>query len=383
MAKDLLLVGAGHAHLTILKNLRVFSGSGHHVTVINAGKYHYYSGMGPGMLSETYAPGDIRFHVEKMVTDQGGNFIQDKFVGISPQKQTIQTQSGKSIPYDVISFNIGSYVPFPDMKKSLREEKFVFPVKPIENLLMAKNKILSLLKRKKPAVLVVGGGAAGVEIAANVCALADKHKKAVDITLVTGEKLLNRFNEPFRAKAKAVLKKYRINLLEQAKVDTLLNQCARLNTGVNVSFDIAFWAAGILPSSSLKNSGLPTGADGGLMVNEYLQCVSFPNIFGGGDCISFQGQNLDKVGVYAVRQNPVLFENLKNFLDKKPLKPFVPQNDYMVIFNMGNNEGILKWKNFTYRGKGAFCIKNFIDQRFMKTFQISDERDPKNAALHH
>lgn len=383
MAKHLLLVGAGHAHLTILKNLPFFLSSGHHVTVINAGKYHYYSGMGPGMLSETYAPGELRFHVAKMVKDQGGNFIRDRFVGISPEKQTIRTQSGKTIPYDVICFNIGSYVPFPEMKKSLAEEKLVFPVKPIENLLMAKNKILSLLKQKKPSVLVVGGGAAGVEIAANVGALADKHKKAADITLVTGEKLLNRFNEPFRAKAKAILRKYRVKLFEHAKVDTLLNHCARLNTGLSISFDIAFWAAGILPSSSLKNSELPTGPDGGLMVNEYLQCVSFPNIFGGGDCISFQGQNLDKVGVYAVRQNPVLFENLKNFLDKKPMKSFVPQKDYMVIFNMGNNEGILKWKNFTYRGKGAFCLKNFIDQRFMKTFQISGERDTKNAVSHH
>ena len=97
MGTHLLLVGAGHAHLTILKNLNIFLTQGNKVTVISAGNYHYYSGMGPGLLSGIYSPRQIRFHVEKMVTNQGGQFVRDEVVHIDPKKQKVETVSGKKI----------------------------------------------------------------------------------------------------------------------------------------------------------------------------------------------------------------------------------------------------------------------------------------------
>lgn len=378
MLRKLLLVGAGHAHLTILKNLKAFLNQKYHVTVINAEKYHYYSGMGPGMLSGLYSPEQIGFHIEKMVKHEGGQFIHDQFVRICPEHQTVETQSGKFISYDVVCFNIGSYVPCPKFINELKVGNFFFTVKPIRNLLLARNRIDSLLKQKHITISVVGGGAAGVEIAANVGALVKQHKSKANVILVAGEKLLNRFDNNFRFKAKTILKQYGIVLFEFCRVDNILNQCVILDTGLHIPCDMVIWATGILPSQSFIKSGLPTGPDGGLLVNKYLQCVAFSNIFGGGDCISFQDQNLDKAGVYAVRQSPILFENLINFLGKKPLKPFVPQKDYLIILNMGNHNGLLKWKNVTLNGQAAFWLKNTIDQHFMKTFQISKEREHKN-----
>lgn len=55
MGRRLVFVGAGHAHLTAITDLERFSDDGHSVTVIRAGPYHYYSGMGPGML-RAYTP---------------------------------------------------------------------------------------------------------------------------------------------------------------------------------------------------------------------------------------------------------------------------------------------------------------------------------------
>ena len=84
MGKHLVFVGGGHAHLTALKNLFTFTGRGHTVTLISASSYHYYSGMGPGMLAGTYHPWDIRFHIRKMAEDRGATFIEDKVVKIDP-----------------------------------------------------------------------------------------------------------------------------------------------------------------------------------------------------------------------------------------------------------------------------------------------------------
>ncbi len=78
MGKHLVLVGGGHAHMVTLAKLHTFVEKGHRVTVIGPSAYHYYSGMGPGMLGKTYAPDDIRFSTQHVVEKQGGTFILDK-----------------------------------------------------------------------------------------------------------------------------------------------------------------------------------------------------------------------------------------------------------------------------------------------------------------
>jgi NADH dehydrogenase FAD-containing subunit len=47
MGKHLVLVGAGHAHMTALMRAVEYLDKGHQVTVISPYAYHYYSGMGP------------------------------------------------------------------------------------------------------------------------------------------------------------------------------------------------------------------------------------------------------------------------------------------------------------------------------------------------
>lgn len=108
---------------------------------------------------------------------------------------------------------------------------------------------------------------------------------------------------------------------------------------------------------------------GGLLVNKYLQSTGSPDVFGGGDCIYFQDQPLDKVGVYAVRENPVLLHNLRARLRGEALESFDPGGDYLLIFNMGDGTGILRKKWFTFGGKLAFTIKDYIDRKFMEKFQ--------------
>jgi NADH dehydrogenase FAD-containing subunit len=101
--------------------------------------------------------------------------------------------------------------------------------------------------------------------------------------------------------------------------------------------------------------------------------VAHPEIFGGGDCIYFQPRPLDKVGVYAVRQNPILLDNLLAALEGRTLKPFIPQESYLLIFNLGDGRGIFWKKKFVFDGRLAFLLKDYIDRSFMRKFQISGE----------
>jgi len=137
-------------------------------------------------------------------------------------------------------------------------------------------------------------------------------------------------------------------------------------------------AMGTKPSSLFRDSGMPTGEDGGLLVNAYLQSVAYPEVYGGGDCISLQGHNLAKVGVYAVREGPILYHNLLVALEGGTMKPFLPQATFLLIFNLGNGRGIFWRRNWVWEGRMAFRLKDAIDRSFMKKFQVSGERDENN-----
>ena len=307
MRKHLVLVGAGHAHMTVLKNLTEFKSAGHRVTVIGPGPLHYYSGMGPGMLSGIYRPEEIRFNVKQMAVSRGASFIEELVVRVDPSRRELHLKGGDRVAYDIASFNTGSGVPIDDR---IAAHEAVVPVKPIEKLLDARNRIVEALKQRKLSIVVAGGGPAGLD-AANLRRLVKDAAGAAEIILVAGERLLAGFDPAVRRKVQRGLSRLAITLIEGQKVDSAGGRSVRLTSGESRPCDFLFMAVGVKPSSLFRDSGIPTGEDGGLLVNRFLQSVAHPEIFGGGDCVCFALRPLAKVGVYAVRQNPVLLQNLE------------------------------------------------------------------------
>lgn len=370
MSKHLVLVGGGHAHMTILLNLNKYVARGHSVTLIGPSRYHYYSGMGPGLLSGIYRPQDVRFHVKKMAEDRGAAFIQDTVTRIDADRKVLILRSGSKVQYDVVSFNTGSYVPTDS--DSVRGEN-IFTVKPIENLIKVREMLKSGLDSKTPRLLIIGGGAAALELSGNLWRLMHSQGTSASITVLGGCHFLSGLPQKAQLYARKSLMTRNIDLVEGANVTRLTDSCAAMENGREFPFDLALLAWGIRPSHLFNESGVPTGKDGGLLVNDYLQSVAYPEIFGGGDCISFEKRPLDKVGVYAVRQNPVLYTNLMAALEDMGMQAFEPQKCYLLIYNLGNGTGIFYRGNRVYRGRLIFYLKDYIDRKFMRKFQVSGE----------
>ncbi|RJP14328.1 MAG: pyridine nucleotide-disulfide oxidoreductase [Candidatus Abyssobacteria bacterium SURF_5] len=371
MARHLVLVGAGHAHLAVLKAGAEFAARGHRVTLITPAPYFYYSGMGPGMLSGRYSPPEVRFHVKKMAEDRKIAVLIDSVVQIDANRNLIICASGSRVEYDVVSFNVGSFVP----QTTLAEpHPNVFSVKPVENLFQARRRLLEL-PQKEPRILVAGGGPAGFEIACNLAMLFRVERRSAQIVLAAGEMLLPRIPPRGRRLARRILAERGIELREGPLVRRLEREEAHLDTGEVMKHDVVFLAIGIKPSDLFRQSGLETGPDGGLMVNRFLQSTRYSNMFGAGDCIYFQPRPLDKVGVYAVREAPVLCRNLLAALEGRELLAFRPQHNYLLIFNLGDGKGLLWRKNYAINGRLPFLLKERLDRGFMRRYQVSGERD--------
>jgi len=371
VGKHLVLVGGGHAHMVTLENIHQFIEKGYNVTVIAPSDFHYYSGMGPGMLGNTYTPDQIRFATKQVVTKQGGVFVKDWVVRVDPEKKQLFTRKGNQFEYDVVSFNAGSHVPMESMPEGAEN---IYPVKPIEKLMQASEKLKKLFRERLCTISVVGGGPSSAEVAGNVWQLAGLTKGYMpEIQIFAGKKFMSRFPDSIRKRVFSLFRKRGIDIIETGYVESVTKEKIVLETGDSFDTDFVFMALGVKPSSIFEASGLPMGPDKGLVVNQYLQSAAYPEIFGGGDCIYFEDQPLDKVGVYAVRENPVLLHNLMASLDGTELSPFDPGSDYLLIFNLGGGAGVLRKNKLVFGGRPAFMLKDYIDRKFIRRFQAIEK----------
>jgi NADH dehydrogenase FAD-containing subunit len=187
MGKHLVLIGGGHAHMTVMLNLREYAQRGHQVTLVGPSAYHYYSGMGPGLLSGIYRPQEARFHIKKMAEDRGAVFVQDTVTRIDADIKRLILKSGGEIIYDVVSCNTGSTVPTDEDSVAGNN---IFTVKPIENLIKVQQLIVAGMRSAKARFLIVGGGAAALELGGNLWRLVQQTGTSAAITVCGGRNFL-------------------------------------------------------------------------------------------------------------------------------------------------------------------------------------------------
>jgi NADH dehydrogenase FAD-containing subunit len=87
---------------------------------------------------------------------------------------------------------------------------------------------------------------------------------------------------------------------------------------------------------------------------------------GGGSRV---GQNLPQLGVFAVRQSPILLHNLIASVTNKPLKSYRPQERFLAILNLGRDQGLATWGPFHWQGRLSLWVKDWIDRRFVNQYQ--------------
>jgi NADH dehydrogenase FAD-containing subunit len=371
MGKRLVLIGGGHAHMVTLANIATLVGRGHRVTVVGPSEHHYYSGMGPGMLGETYTPAEIRFATKNVVEKQGGAFVLDAVSRIDPAGKKLQLASGATLEYDILSCNAGSQVPRIGVTGTGED---IFSVKPIESLQLAQQRLLELAASGHSRIAIVGGGPSSAEVAGNIHQLMQRHAlPPPQISIFSGPAFMKRFPAKVVDLVRTSLEKRGIEIIEGSYAREVRSGRLDLANGQSHRADLIFLAMGVKPSTIFADSGLPVGPEGGLLVNRFLLSPAHPEIFGGGDCIYFHEEPLDKVGVYAVRENPVLFHNLLAGLEGGELQAFSPGGDYLLIFNLGDGEGVLHKRWLTFGGRPAFLIKDYIDRKFMRRFQALEQ----------
>ena len=150
--KRVLLIGAGHAHLVVLRSLAEKPLYGARIALVPPQAKQVYSGMLPGILAGHYRRAEAEIDVAELAERGYVEFVQGTVRRFDPGRRAVTLENGDSSGYDLVSINAGSLI-----DASLPGAEHALPVKPYDEFLSG----LHIAER----VAIVGAGAAGAEIA--------------------------------------------------------------------------------------------------------------------------------------------------------------------------------------------------------------------------
>src|SRR5262245_4727740 len=162
--KDLVLVGGGHSHVEVLRQFGMKPLPGVRITLICREPHTPYSGMLPGLIAGHYSFDETHTDLRPLCLFAGARLYADEVVGVDLAKRRVHCRTRPPVPYDVISFNVGST---PATAATPGAAAPALPVKPIQRFVASWQELRErVLEREEPTQIgVVGAGAGGVELA--------------------------------------------------------------------------------------------------------------------------------------------------------------------------------------------------------------------------
>ena len=347
-----------------------------------------YSGMVPGFVAGDYAHSELEIDVVPLARRAGAGLILSPAIDVDPVRKTVSIEGRPPIRFDLLSLDVGSTVRGLELP-GVREH--ALSTRPIASFVQALGSHLSRLRALgRPAkIAIVGGGAAGAELAFTLDARLSDASVPREITVYAAEQeLLAKASAATRralsreTTARGITACFGVRVT-RVEASALFSE--RDGTETKHDADLVVWATGASPIAFPAHAGtsrLSTDAHGFLEVRDTLQAVGFDDVFAVGDCARLVNHPwVPRAGVYAVRQGPILDANLRAHLTGKPLKNYRPQRDFLSLLNLGHGSALgSKW-GLAYAGPLVYALKDWIDRRFMDRFQVLSESGVPRPAL--
>lgn len=354
---DLLLVGAGHAHLYVVKRAGELAAAGYRVKLL-APRYFDYSGVASARAAGVLVSDAGRIDVRALAGVSGVEFHQGTLVGLDPEAQIAVTSDGAQLAYDVLSLNIGSVV----APVGVDVHPSVLRVKPLSGLTDLDARIRAS-KHPGATVTVVGGGASGLELAAHLAVRRD----VVQVRLLeSGPVIGSGLPKGARRRVVRLLATRGVAVRTGCVVREIGEREVICGDDTKMPHDVALLAAGLTGPPLLAELGL--GDARGVPVRETLQHVDRDEIYAAGDCACFLPAPLPRIGVHGVRQGPVLHRSLLALVRGETLPAYEPQRRALSILDLGDGVGLAVLGLWWWYGAGALRLKRYIDRRWLRIY---------------
>ena len=387
VVKDLVLLGGGHSHVTVLKRFGMEPIPGVRLTLVSRDIHTPYSGMLPGLIAGHYTFDEAHIDLQRLARFAQARLIGAEAIGLDPRQKMLKFANRPDLPYDLLAINTGST---PGVSTSTGADRFATPVKPINQFW---RRWQSLVERVTSVdglskIGVVGAGAGGVELTLamqyKLSELLGDSGNPPEFHLFSGSgTVLPTHNRGVQRRFERVLKERGIQVHCDCPIVEVDSAGVSSATGERYELDEVLWTTQASAPGWFGDSGLAVDARGFIEVNETLESISHSGIFAAGDVAAVVGHPREKAGVFAVRQGPPLERNLRRALLDEPLEPFRPQRQFLSLVSTGDEYAVAsKWK-VALEGRWVWKWKDYIDREFMRRFSdlpaMDQELEPTEA----
>jgi NADH:ubiquinone reductase (H+-translocating) len=433
--KNIIIVGGGAGGLELAVGLAKKKQKETKVILIDKEKTHIWKPH----LHEV-ASGALDSHNEQvdylnLANKFGFNFVWGEMDSVNRDKKELylknKTNGGgevilpeRIIPYDTLVIGVGSTS---NSFGTVGVKEYAYSLDDLDSANLFHQNMLEKILQKEYcekegnvfSVTIVGGGATGVELAAELTETTKKlsqfglnrlQAKPIQITVVNAaEQLLPGMAPKISLGAKEILEERHVIVLNSTKVVGLEKNITKVESNGVVSdlhSDLIVWAAGVKSQDFLTRlDGLEVNRMNQLVVNQQLQ-TSDENIFAIGDCACVKWINAPKEGMNvppraqsAHQMSDYLINNLHKINRKEKVKGFI-YKDFGSLISLGSHDtvgtlmGFLQGKNLFIEGKVAkfmymnlyhhhqIKINGFIPAMFMLLGKLIQSKFKPKVKLH-
>ncbi|HEY5257817.1 MAG TPA: NAD(P)/FAD-dependent oxidoreductase [Candidatus Baltobacteraceae bacterium] len=342
----IVIVGGGFAGIAVAQQLeRRLRPDEAEIVLINRENFSLFTPMLPEVCSGAL---DVR-HVVTPIRSQlrRTQFVLAEFNEIDVAAKTVRythtlTGSSDALAYDHVVLALGSTISTFGLPGVAQR---VFALKTLEDAGILRNRLMWLLeladsesdaavRRRLLSVIVVGGGFTGVEAAGE---LLDMFRSVLryypriardDVRVVLvegGPTLLAGLPAKMGVYSARALTRRGLSIRTGDPVTGADDRGLHLASGAIVESGTIVWSAGVKPAPSLTQTPLPHGRGGSIATQADMSVAGHPGVWAIGDCSAIpQGGS----GVYpataqhAIREGPVLADNIVATLHARPTKSF-------------------------------------------------------------
>lgn len=385
ITRDLVLLGGGHAHALVLRKWAMNPLPGAQVTLVNPQVKAPYTGMLPGYVAGHYERRDLDIDLVRLARQANARLVIDRAIGIDTARKRVQLSDAPELAYDTLSVDVGITSGLLDLPGATEH---LVPAKPLGVFANAWSELVehSVRDQSPPEIAIIGGGVAGLELALAMSHRLDQaglHSANVRLVEANGT-LLRDLNKSARQDLLSELERARIDVVTDTSVRAISENGIQVGSGDHfLEADFVVSAAGAQPHAWIQETNLSLES-GYVSVDKYLQSVNTPHVFATGDCAHLTHAPRPKAGVFAVRQAPVLFANLRADLSNGELTAYTPQQSYLKLISKGRKSAVTDKWGIGLSGIWVWRLKDRIDRAFMDQFkptlQIRETPLPKELA---
>lgn len=362
LTRDLVLIGGGHAHALVLRRWGMNRLPGARLTVISPEPMAAYSGMLPGYVAGHYPREALDIDLVRLARFAGARLVLGAATNVDLAARQVSVPGRPPVAFDVCSVDVGITSAMPNLPGFAEH---AIPAKPLDRFA---DSWRTVIEGSGPVrIAVIGAGVAGAELAMAMSRALRARGRNGQVTLIDAADALPGLGARAARAVRDGLAAQGVTLIERTGATAVEPGVVLLADGRRIEADFVTGAAGAQPHDWLAQTGLELD-NGFIAVNDRLQ-TSDSAVFAAGDCAHMAASPRPKAGVYAVRQAPVLFDNLRAALSGGRMRRYRPQRDYLKLISLGDKVAVGERLGLAMSGPAMWRWKDRIDNRFMDRFR--------------